>query len=74
MAAAAAAFVPPKTLRDVPRGGDAYGAEHPALIVPAVDGQHKAFTVTYAALEANLERCVCCCGCLAFATGPDRAV
>ena len=52
------AFVPPQTLRDVPRQGNAYGEDHPALIVPAVKGQHESYTVTYAGLEANVERCV----------------
>lgn len=52
------AFVPPATLRDVPRQGAVYGKDHPALIVPATEGS-EAFTVTYEGLEANVERYVC---------------
>lgn len=51
------AFVLPQTLRDVPRPPGAYGEGHPALIVPATEGQ-EAFTVTYEGLAANVERCV----------------
>ncbi len=49
----AGAFVLPKTLRDVPREGEAYGPTHPALIVPATDAA-PAFEVSYTALAAAL--------------------
>lgn len=52
---AAAAFVTPTTLRDVPRAGGVYGKDHPALIVPATEAA-EAFTVTYEGLEAGVTR------------------